>query len=70
MEDQTRRSRGEVHMRLSVVKDGWGMVRGEGEEGEEVVMATINISFTHLIIGTVSRRLNVGEYLSYSFICV
>ena len=65
MEDQTRRSRGEVHMRLSVVKDGWGMVRGEVEEEE--VMAIINISFRHLIIGTVSRRLNLREYLS-SFI--
>ena len=66
MEDQTRRSRGEVHMRLSVVKDGWGMVGGEVEEEEEV-MAIINISFRHLIIGTVSRRLNLREYLS-SFI--
>ena len=69
MEDQTRRSRGEVHMRLSVVKDGWGMVMGEVEEEEEedVVMAIRNISFRHLIIGTVSRRLNVREYLG-SFI--
>ena len=50
-------------MRLSVVKDGWGMVRGAVEE----VMAIINISFRHLIIGTVSRRLNLREYLS-SFI--
>ena len=56
-------------MRLSVVKDGWGMVMGEVEEEEEedVVMAIINISFRHLIIGTVSRRLNLREYLS-SFI--
>ena len=56
-------------MRLSVVKDGLGMVRGavEEEEEEDVVMAIRNISFRHLIIGTVSRRLNVREYLS-SFI--
>ena len=57
-------------MRLSVVKDGWGMVMGEvevEEEEEEEVMAIINISFRHLIIGTVSRRLNVREYLG-SFI--
>ena len=66
MEDQTRRSRGEVHMRLSVVKDGWGMIMGEVEEEEEV-MAIRNISFIYLIIGNMSRRLNVREYLS-SFI--
>ena len=51
-------------MRLSVVKDGWGMIWGEVEEE---VMAIRDISFRHLIIGTVSRRLNLREYLS-SFI--
>ena len=50
MHDQTRRSRGEVHIRVSVVWDG--MVK-------EVVVeiATMNISVRHLIIATVIRRL-------------
>ena len=50
MHDQTRRSRGEVHIKVSVVWDG--IVREVVEE-----VATITISVRHLIIAAVIRRL-------------
>ena len=50
IDDQTRRSRGEVHIKVSVVWDG--IVREVVEE-----VATITISVRHLIIAAVIRRL-------------
>ena len=61
MHDQTRRSRGEVHIKVSVVSDG--TVKEVVEE-----IATMNISVRHLIIATVIRRLYVGKYLTCAFI--